>query len=288
MRSTHRWLTVLGLSLVLLVAAAGHAADLSHRWNAALQFLLCSSAVLLFWLKRKQRDEFQLLAQQKTAVLEQEIANRRRLEREFIEAAVRQQRQIAHDLHDNLGQQLVSIAIRTKLLEEKLRPVLAREADELLEIVRLTNGAVKETKLTARNLDATESVSDLKAALQRLVSDTRQNCNVDGLVKADSHALPVTPPVAGQLYRIAQQAIQNAVEHGGTEEIHIDLASGDNEVVLSVRDNGRGFDPSAATEGMGLRTMRYRAQRIGGSCEVQSARGGTTVTCRVPMYPAAA
>jgi signal transduction histidine kinase len=268
--------------------SAEYATPLIHWWNATSRLLVCSMLAVLFSAIRKQRDGFKLTAEERAAGLEREIADRKRLESECIDIAARKQRQIAHHLHDNLGQHLVSIAVRTKLLEEKVRPVLAREADELLDIVRLTNGAVKETKLTARNLDAAESVDDLKAALQRLVSDMRQNCNVDGLVKADSRALPVTPPIAGQLYRIAQQAVQNAVEHGATERIHIDLTSADNEIVLSVRDNGRGFDASAATEGMGLRTMRYRAQRIGGSCDVQSARGGTTVTCRVPMYPAAA
>src|SRR5207302_3973653 len=173
-----------------------------------------------------------LLAEEKAAALEQEIANRERLERDFIEVAVRKQREIAHDLHDNLGQHLVGIAIRTKLLEQKLRRVSPREADEISEIVRLTNEAVKQTKLTARNLDAAESVGDLKIALQRLVMDVRQNCDVDGWLKTDSRALPVTPPVAGQLYRIAQQAVHNAVEHGGTEKLQIDLASDDKEVVL--------------------------------------------------------
>jgi signal transduction histidine kinase len=271
------------------IPASGHySTPLIHWWNATSRLLVCSLLAVLLSAIRKQRDEFKVVAEEKAAGLEQEIADRKRLEREFIDISARKQRQIAHDLHDNLGQHLVSIAVRSKLLEEKLRPVSPREAKELAEIVSLTSEAVRQTRLTARNLEGADIVGDLKSALQRLVADVRHNCNVAGRLKTDSRALPVTPPVAVQLYRIAQEAVHNAVEHGGTDKVQIDLASDDNQVVLTVRDNGRGFDASAATEGMGLRIMRYRAQCIGGSCEVQSSRAGTTVTCRVPMFPAAA
>jgi signal transduction histidine kinase len=234
-------------------------------------------------LIRARRDQLAGAVKEKTALLKQEIVERARVEREVIDICAREQRRIAYDLHDNLGQQLVGIALRAKLLAEKLRPVRPGEAKEISEIVRLTNEAAKQNRLTARNLDGPDGVGDLKTALQRLAADLRRNCRVNSRVKTDSRSLPVSTPVAVQLYRIAQEAVHNAVEHGDAKEVQIDLASDDKEIVLRVHDNGRGFRARAAAKGLGLRIMRYRAHCIGGSCEVQSTRAtGTTVTCRVP------
>ncbi len=78
--------------------------------------------------------------------------------------------------------------------------------------------------------------------------------------------------------------MHNAVEHGGARKVEIDLARNHENLVLTVRDNGKGFDTSAISKGMGLRIMRYRAQCVGGSCEVRSNRTkGAVVTCRVPL-----
>jgi signal transduction histidine kinase len=77
--------------------------------------------------------------------------------------------------------------------------------------------------------------------------------------------------------------VHNAVEHGGARKVEIDLARNHENFVLTVRDNGKGFDTSAILKGMGLRIMRYRAQCVGGSCEVRSSREGSVVSCRVPL-----
>jgi len=112
----------------------------------------------------------------------------------------------------------------------------------------------------------------------------RRNCSVNGIVKADASSLPISAPVAAQLYRIAQEAVHNAVEHGGARKVEIGLGFNHQNMVLRIRDDGKGFDASNGSNGMGLRIMQYRAQCIGGSCDVQSNRAdGTIVTCRVPL-----
>jgi len=91
--------------------------------------------------------------------------------------------------------------------------------------------------------------------------------------------------VSAQLYRIAQEAVHNAVEHGSARQVWIDLGFNHQNMVLTIRDNGKGFDSNANGNGMGLRIMRYRAQCIGGSCDVRSSSEGTVVRCRVPLEP---
>jgi signal transduction histidine kinase len=235
---------------------------------------------------QKHRDELEQLRQEKTALLEKEVTERARLEREVIEICAREQRRIAYDLHDGVGQHLVGIALNAKLLEEELRAAYSAEAEKASAIVRLANEAARQARLTARSLEGSDGVGDLKTALQALIASLRRDCRVEGRVKADASNLPVSGPVAAQLYRIAQEALHNAVEHGGAREVEIDLAFNHETLVLTVRDDGKGFDTSAGLNGgMGLRIMRYRAQCVGGSCEVQSnGAKGTIVTCRVPLH----
>jgi len=235
---------------------------------------------------RQQRAELEQLRQQKTALLEKEVVERARLEREVIESCGREQRRIAYDLHDGVGQQLVGIALSAKLLEQELRAERPAQARKASAIVRLANETARHTRLTARSLEGADGVGDLKVALEALAANARKNCRVAANVTADSSFFAVSAPAAAQLYRIVQEALHNAVEHGRAHKVQIDLTVDRDSMVLTVRDDGKGFDGGAASNGMGLRIMRYRAQCIGGSCEVQSNRAeGTIVTCRVPLQP---
>ena len=233
---------------------------------------------------RQQRVELEQLRQQKTALLEKEVVERARLEREVIESCGREQRRIAYDLHDGVGQQLVGIALSAKLLEQELRAERPAQARKASAIVRLANETARLTRHTARSLEGADGVGDLKVALEALAANVRRNSRVAANVKADATSFPVSAPAAAQLYRIVQEALHNAVEHGRAHKVQIDLTVDRDNMVLTVRDDGKGFDGGAASNGMGLRIMRYRAQCIGGSCEVQSNRAeGTIVTCRVPL-----
>ena len=235
-------------------------------------------------LAQRQRGELERLRQQKTAFLEREVAERARLEREVIESCAREQRRIAYDLHDGVGQHLVGIALSAKLLEEQLRAERPAEAEKASAIVRLANEAARQARLTARTLEGTDGVGDLKTALESLAMNISENCRVRSTVKADGASLPISAPVASQLYRIAQEAVRNAMEHGAAREVLIQLTFGHRDMLLAVQDDGEGFNKKMNGHGMGLRIMRYRAQCIGGSCEVKSGPGkGTTVYCRVPL-----
>jgi two-component system, LuxR family, sensor kinase FixL len=152
-------------------------------------------------------------------------------------------------------------------------------------IVKLVNDAARQARLTARSLEGADGVGDLKTALESLAISVSRDCSVKAAVTAEGSSLPISPPVAAQLYRIAQEAVHNAVEHGAAREVQINLAFNHEVMVLTIRDDGKGFDSNANGHGMGLRIMRYRAQCIGGSCDFQSSSEGTVVRCRVPLEP---
>jgi PAS domain S-box-containing protein len=233
---------------------------------------------------RKQRAELQRVRQQRTAFLEREIAERARVEREVIESCAREQRRIAYDLHDGLGQQLVTIALSAKLLEEQLRPCQLGEAEKASSIVKLAKEAARQLRLTARSAEGGDTVDDLKTALESLAVNTSHSCDVKSVVTSDAASLPISAPVATQLYRIAQEAVRNAIEHGAARQVLIQLTFGNGDMVLTVQDDGAGFNTKTNGHGMGLRIMRYRAQCIGGSCDVcPGPNQGTIICCRVPL-----
>lgn len=237
---------------------------------------------------KEARLEAQRLRQQRTVLLEREVAERTRLEREVIESCAREQRRIAYDLHDSVGQQLMGIALCAKLLEEQLQTRHSPEANKASTIAKLANEAAKQVRLTARTLEGSDGVGDLKAALTFLATTMSHNSRVKVALEADSAFLPISAPVAAQLYRIAQEAVRNAVEHGAARGVQMKLVFDANELALTVEDDGKGFhsngNGNSHGNGMGLRIMRYRAQCIGGACEVHARpTQGTIVHCRVPL-----
>ena len=263
--------------------SAEFSAPLIYSWNATTRLLIFSLVALLVAALRQQRDQLQIIIEQKNARLELEMAERDLAEREIIEAAAREQRRIAYDLHDDLGQHLVGIAFKAKLLAEKLRSTHPAQAEEASTIARLANEAARQTRLTTHKLDAANGAIDLITALPQLAAAVEENCRVRVSVNTSACSVPMSAQVALQLYRIAQEAMRNAIEHGRADKVEIYLVSHREQIVLTVSDNGHGFDPCVAGHGLGFRTMGSRAHSVGGSCEVESRARGTVLICRVPI-----
>jgi len=250
-----------------------------HYWNILVHLLIYTVVALLFALLREHRDELERDVQRKTARLQEEIAERTRAESEIVQISNREQQRFAYDLHDGLGQHLAAVALRAKLLQEKLNG--AETSQEAAAIVGLIKEAARHTRMTAHTLDTSE-IGDVNVALQKLAASIKK---VRVHYRNDSNALLfVSAAEAVHLYRIAQEAVHNAIEHGAATEVQVDLSSDDGHVMLRIQDDGRGFDSSRGSNGMGLRIMQYRAHRAGGWCSVASQPGqGTIVACRVPF-----
>jgi len=252
----------------------------AHCWNAALRFVTYLLVTVLVDLVRSRRDDLEVAVQQKTALLQREVRERARIEREVMNICAHEQQRIACDLHDQLGQHLVGVALRAKLLAQQLT---GRHMAEAIAVVQLVNEAAKQVRSITRNLDCAEGIADLRTELHKLATKVGQNCQVTITLNTNGTSLPMNTRVAVQLYRIAQEAVHNAVEHGKARAIEINLANEHDQTLLTVRDDGAGFDEQKICTGMGLRIMRYRAHCIGGSVDIHSRPAHTTVTCRVPQ-----
>ena len=216
------------------------------------------------------------------SVIGRDITRRKALERELLEISADERRRFGHDLHDGLGQYLAGIALKAKVLEQNLAADRSAHAARAQEVVNLVNNAIRQTRSLAHGLDPIYvEANGAVAALENLTIQIRELFNVECRLTSSEETLSVNTPCGLALYRIAQEAIHNAVAHGGARQIELTLAVDQTQLKLTVSDDGKGF--TEARSGMGLHIMRYRANSVGGRLAVSSQPGeGTRVEFSVP------
>jgi signal transduction histidine kinase len=210
---------------------------------------------------------------------------RKRLEQKLLEIGADERRRLGHDLHDGLGQFLLGIALKTKLLEETLTRGKSAEAWRAKEVVGLVNAAIAQTRDLAHGLDPIYvEANGLVAALRNLAAQTRELFQVECVFSCQREHLDVNAQTGIAFYRITQEAIQNAIRHGQARQISVELAVDGFQLCLKVFDNGKGFSSdSKSYSGMGLHIMQFRANSIGGHLTVQSQpNAGARIECAVP------
>jgi signal transduction histidine kinase len=220
---------------------------------------------------------------------ERNEAEARNLQKELLEITDTEQRRIGHDLHDGLGQHLTGIAFMSKLMEQRLTTKAVPEAEDARKIAGLVNKAIGWTRDLARGLAPVDLDQEegLASALKQVAESAHElygmPCRFE--MSGDTHFR--NPPVAIHLYRIAQEALNNAIKHAKARDIMVRLTRTPGVITISVEDDGKGFDPlSIQTGGMGLRIMRYRAKMINGNLEVRKRPGGgTVVACSCALKP---
>jgi two-component system, chemotaxis family, CheB/CheR fusion protein len=215
--------------------------------------------------------------------LHNEMKRRQTLEREILEVTERERSRVSQDLHDGLCQELTATAF---FLKSKAKAIARKTPDcarALLEAAETVNENAGRARDLARGLNPFElGEGGLLVALRELATraNERRPCRCEF-----SRALTVRDEsIAMNLYRVAQEAVNNALKHARASEIIIGLRKEDHDVVLTIRDDGTGIRSLRKKKTMGIHMMKYRADVCGGKLEIESRRGhGTTVTCRVPL-----
>jgi PAS domain S-box-containing protein len=217
-----------------------------------------------------------------------DITERKRLEEEILAVSEREQRRIGQDLHDDLCQRLAGIQLMGDVLQRDLLAKTKPEAEQASLIAARIRDAITNTKNIARGLSPVALESDgLVVALQELAENSAKLFQIicefrfDGCVGVDDNT------VAMHLYRIAQEAVTNAVKHGGAKKIVICLAESEDKCILTITDDGLGLpEPYTKNQGTGLQIMKYRAATIGASLEIgRAGRRGMCVSCCFSKQP---
>lgn len=218
-----------------------------------------------------------------------DISDRRRLEHEILRTSDLERRRIGQDLHDGLGQMLTGTALIARNLAKKLRADGRPEAEDLEEITGFIQEADNYARGLAKGLVPVElEENGLAAALRQLAVNAQRLFDVRCTFEQIGSAANVDSTAATHVYRIAQEAVSNAVKHGRADKILITLSGGKRQLRLRVKDDGVGFPEDLPEDrGMGVQIMNYRARVIGGTLEIwRDPAGGTTVTCTLPYQAA--
>jgi signal transduction histidine kinase len=290
-----KWFGVLVSALSVAVWVVGDFASgarfanpLVPIWNALVVLTFYLVVVWLLANLRSFHQNLELQVRQRTRALTEEIAERERLERELLEISEREQRRIGQDLHDGLCQHLTGATLAGQVLEEKLAARGLPETTDASRVVEIVEEGINLSRRLAKGLYPVEMAADgLMLALEEFAATSSALFKVTCRFECDSPVLVHDTATAGHLYRIAQEAVRNAIKHGRAKNILIRLEAGETGNELSIRDDGTGLpDPLPKERGMGLRIMAHRSAMIGAKFEVRRGEpGGTVVTCEVKNVP---
>ena len=225
------------------------------------------------------------LAENRARALASEAARNFRLEREVLEVGERENRRMGQDLHDGLCQHLTGTALASQVLAERL-PDDAPARAHARRVVELIEDGINMARGIARGLYPIEQQSDgLMLALESFTANTSEMFAIHCRFECPTPVLIENPNTAAHLYRIAQEAVSNAIRHGRATEVAVLLEETDAGINLRVSDNGGGLpDPLPKHGGMGLRTMMDRAGSIGGQLSIHPGlMGGADVVCSAPV-----
>jgi signal transduction histidine kinase len=257
-------------------------------WNAIILIAFYLVIVWLLTVLHSLQRELEARVRQRTAALQEEIIERERLERELLEISEREQRQIGHDLHDSLGQHLTATAFASQVLAEQLENKLLSESVAAKNLVKLVEEAIILTRMFARGLHPVEIADEgLMDGFQELARNVSERFKLSCEFECREPLLLPDAADSTQLYRIAQEAITNAIKHGHAKHIKINFEKSDGTITLTVSDDGVGLPENARKgQGMGLRIMAYRANMIGASFFIERLPSvGTHVVCQLPSKP---
>jgi PAS domain S-box-containing protein len=220
-----------------------------------------------------------------------DVTERRAFGQALMEAIGGEQRRIAQEMHDGLGQELTGLALSARALANRAqreRDVISVDLDQL---ALLATSCIQDAHRIVQGLSPlTNADGNLEAALE-LLARRSSLCGTEVRFRS-GHDAPQTVELKtrNHLYRIAQEAVQNSLKHSGARHIEIELSSRPGELRLSVVDDGQGMAVNAdARLGLGMRTMRFRASAIGGKLSVsRGSNGGNSVVCLVQTNTAIA
>jgi signal transduction histidine kinase len=225
-----------------------------------------------------------LLAATSLIIVTSDLTHRERLEKEVLEISEREQHRIGQDLHDGVCQHLTGISLFSRSLQQKLAVKAPGEAAEAARITELINDSIEQTRKVTRGL---HPVPDEPTGLMLALRELSDLTGATGAPVCQFEC-PVPVPVADQavaanLYRIAQEAVQNALRHAAARKIVMSLKLDEQSLQLKIIDDGSGLPDQNTSRGMGLEIMRYRAASIGATLETRrNGERGTIIACTVP------
>ncbi|MEO1411448.1 MAG: tetratricopeptide repeat protein [Bacteroidota bacterium] len=228
--------------------------------------------------------------QQRSQLREKQLRFQRELLQNTLDVQERERKRIAKDLHDGIGQQLTGLKMAWQHLEEGLNPQRPQARRELRDLGQVLDGTAREVReLSHRMMPRALSELGLVAALEDLLATSFRNSGIQ--VEWQQHRLDRSLPevVEINVYRILQELLNNILKHAEATEVDLQLLRREDQLVVVVEDNGRGFAPDEVDpHSQGMLNINSRVRALDGRVDFSSEPGrGTVVNLRIPLRAAA-
>lgn len=214
-----------------------------------------------------------------------DVTQRRELERQVSGISEEEKQKLGRDLHDDLCQQLTCVELLVHSMQRRMAQTGHLEFSKLDDLLHHVRKAIVTTQTMARGL-STSGLGDLglPAALNHWLSKLDTVLPIRIRFHGPEQLRLRDDDAAVHIYRIAQEAIQNAVKHSGASEIEVSLAVNGNDLTLRIADNGVCKGDIHAHSGLGMKTMHYRSSLLNALLQIeQNDHGGVTVRCEIPF-----
>ena len=255
-------------------------------WNVGIVLAVFFVVIGLLHVLNRIMLALEASVERRTQALLSEMRERGRLEREIIDLSEREQLRFGQELHDGVCQELASVAIAAHMLARKLLAAGHEETAHAREMALMADHALGTTRGVARGFfTAGFDSAGLAEALRETARNTEEKNHMSCVVHWEENLKIADENTVIHLFRIAQEAIQNAVKHAVASRIEVSLERKDQMLRLAIEDNGKGIHLSNQKgKGLGLNIMAYRAGLIGGEFKTECPpHGGTRVICLVPL-----
>ena len=267
-----------------MISVRGEPLPFWAYWNLLAALATYLAVVWIFHALITLHLQLERRVEERTLALQEAAAAHQRLVNELADLGSRERSAIGRELHDDLCQHFVGTALAAQVLTERL----AEKGDEATEDARaivtwIEEGIAKTRQLAGGLLRLSIEPEQLSGTLAELAA-TSSTSSAPCSFRQEGNALVDDAAKSAQLFRIAQEAVRNALRHAQARHIDITLAGDDDAVCLVVEDDGRGLPPTPERgAGMGLRIMEHRATLVGGSLSVVTVPGeGTRIICHLP------
>ncbi len=249
-----------------------NAEDQLRRYREHLEELVCERTEKLI----KTNDE-----------LMRQIEQRKNLERQILNISEQEQQRFGQELHDSLGQQLTGISFMLQVLAQKLKKKNLPEANDIKQISELVNEATGQARALAKGLHPVDlDPESLVSSIEELTHSTEKLFKIQCVFEYEKTIELHNTESAVHLYRIAQEAITNAIKHGNTTKIKISLFVDGENGILKIENDGKDFPEKRKMpdRGIGLQIMKHRIDLLGGQLNIRTnPKGGTIVNCNFPI-----
>jgi two-component system, LuxR family, sensor kinase FixL len=210
-----------------------------------------------------------------------DVTKRVKLDMEMLELSEKIRRKIGMQLHDGISQELLGIAIKSKILSDRLIELSLPEHKDAKEIENLINEKINIIRDIAHGLFPLDVKKYNFTEFIRLVkTDLEKNNKIKCNINVDINFELKNEDSTLNFYYIIQEAIQNIKRHSDANIVNIILSIENDFIILSVKDNGIGIKNNNRGKGIGIQIMEYRAYQIGGALKINSDDSGTEIVCR--------